>query len=86
MTGTVMSNDRDQTDQTSLPTQMTATVMSPTLMTATKMTGHECLGGVVTILLPLLNISPDATARKEKGYTKADDAASFLAVKRPVYK
>ena len=39
-------NDRDQNDQTSLPTQMTATVMSPTLMTATKMTGHDEYQGV----------------------------------------
>ena len=29
------------------------------------------------LLLLLLNISPDATARKEKGFTEADDAASF---------
>ena len=28
-------------------------------------------------LLPLLNISPDATARKEKGSTEANDAARF---------
>ena len=44
MTTTEMTgdrNDRDQNDQTSLPTQMTATVLSPTLMTATKMTGHD---------------------------------------------
>ena len=29
-------------------------------------------------LLPLLNISPDVTARKEKGSTEADDAARFI--------
>ena len=32
---------------------------------------------VSALLLLLLNISPDATARKEKGFTEADDAASF---------